>query len=223
MALAVVGQRHCLGKRGVFVWAGCNSASPVSASPCVGAQSVHTACRGQLAQQLGRALEPANAAGLIITAPVSIVGIVAWLDGHFSARGHHQPLLVGLSCLPLFGGFRWFRRLVSISLSLSVSVCLSLPLFPPLSLCLYVSLSLSLSLCLCVAVCLSVSVCLSVCLCLCLCLSLSLSLSVTALTKCLFVLAYICVYCIVVFICVCSIARIGCWIGSNGPYATILE
>ena len=43
-----------------------------------------------------------------------------------------------------------------------------------------------------------------------------------ALINCLIVLIiFVCG--IVVFICVCSITRTGCWIGPNGPNATILE
>ena len=44
----------------------------------------------------------------------------------------------------------------------------------------------------------------------------------TALINSLIVLTII-VRGIVVFICVCSIARTGCYIGPNGPNATILE
>ena len=44
----------------------------------------------------------------------------------------------------------------------------------------------------------------------------------TALINCLIVLIiFVCG--IVVFICVCSITRTGCYIGPNGPNATILE
>ena len=52
----------------------------------------------------------------------------------------------------------------------------------------------------------------------------SLELCETALIDCLIMLIiYVCGIVVLIKLCVCSIARIGCYIGPNGPNATILE